>query len=120
MKLINGVKTFGAILIVTATSQIWAQASDPASTGSGEMTQSSQPMSSKAANRQLAKTVRRALAHTKGITMSGFVVMAKGGRVALTGTVPNSSQIPKAIDVAKGVPGVVAVDDYLSVGMPGH
>jgi hyperosmotically inducible protein len=103
----------------------YAQSSEPEAGTSGQaasmpMASPTHAMPSKAADRALAKRVRRTLAHTKGLNMSGLVVLVKHGRVALTGTVPSSDQIGKAAQVAGSVPGVTGVRNDLTVAVKGH
>jgi hyperosmotically inducible protein len=69
----------------------------------------------RAANRQLAKAVRRALVKVKGLDSGNIVVVAKGGTVLLGGSVPDASQIELAVSSTKGVNGVVAVNNSLSI-----
>ncbi|SEF12579.1 BON domain-containing protein [Burkholderia sp. WP9] len=125
MKQSNVLRVVGGVLVVMAMSPVHAQTSEPAPGMSGQaaampMASSPHAMPSKADDRQLAKKVRRALAHTKGLDMSGFVVLVKHGRVALTGTVPSSDQIDRAAQVAAGVPGVTGVRNDLTVKMKGN
>ncbi|WP_158937507.1 BON domain-containing protein, partial [Burkholderia sp. S171] len=42
-------------------------------------------------------------------------VIAKGGAVALAGSVPDSTQVSKAGEVAKGVPGVTSLNNSLTI-----
>jgi osmotically-inducible protein OsmY len=69
----------------------------------------------RAANRQLEKKVRRALAHMKGLNASGIAVRARDGAVTLQGWVPEQSQLQLALRTAQGVPGVVSVNDQLTI-----
>jgi hyperosmotically inducible protein len=69
----------------------------------------------RASNRALAKAVRSALVKAKGIDLTKVFVYAKGGMVTLSGSVPESSQVARASEVAKAVPGVAALDNRLSV-----
>jgi hyperosmotically inducible periplasmic protein len=78
--------------------------------------QSSGPASnSKAANRKLAKDVRRALSRAKDISVANINVRAVNGVVTLAGTVPDGSQIDKATKGAQGVSGVTAVKNSLTI-----
>lgn len=72
------------------------------------------------ANRQLAKAVRRALVKVKGLDSSQIVVVAKSGAVLLGGSVPAASQIDLAVSAAKGVNGVSAVNNSLTVKAQGQ
>ena len=53
----------------------------------------------------LAKWVLKALAHTSGLDSTTLFVKATGRDVALTGAVPDASQIPRAVDSAGRVAG---------------
>ena len=74
----------------------------------------------RAQNRQLAKTVRHALTHTKDLTSSGITVLARGGVVTLDGTVPTDEEIQVATNVASNVPGVHAVTNNLLMQEEGN
>src|SRR5471032_2623009 len=74
----------------------------------------------RAQNRLLAKTVRRALTRTKHLTSSGITVLARGGVVTLDGTVPTDEEIQVATNVASNVPGVHAVTNNLLMQEEGH
>ena len=73
------------------------------------------PHTSKAvrqANRRLENRVRTAL--TKGkIDARALTVLAKGGAVTLLGGTTDTTQIQRAGDIAKQVPGVTSVDNRL-------
>lgn len=73
----------------------------------------------RAENRALAKRVRQALAHTKGLTSSGITVIAKSGAVTLTGTVPDQAQIGLAEATAKNVSGVTSLKNNLTLDIVG-
>jgi osmotically-inducible protein OsmY len=96
------------VLALAATANVYAQASDGA-------TSTSSAKSAKQANRALAKEVRRALSKTKNLSTSNITVTAKGGAVTLAGTVPEAPQIEKAGEVAKGVAGVTSVKNALTI-----
>lgn len=74
----------------------------------------------RAENRALAKSVRQALAHTKGLVSSGINVIAKSGAVTLTGTVPDQPQISLAETTAQGVSGVTSVKNNLTLDIVGN
>ncbi|WP_168787435.1 BON domain-containing protein [Paraburkholderia aromaticivorans] len=126
MKRLNVPRVLGGVVVVMAMSApVHAQTSEPVAGMSGEaasmpMASSSHAMPSKASDRQLAKKVRHALAHTKGLDMSHIVVLVRHGRVALTGTVPSSDQISRAAEVVGGVSGVTGVRNDLTVKMKGN
>ena len=72
------------------------------------------------ADHLLAKQVRRALVHVKGLDSTQVVVVAHGGDVTLGGSVPEAGQIALAHAAAQGVSGVRSVRDSLSVKAPGQ
>lgn len=72
------------------------------------------------ADRLLAKQVRQALVHVKGLDSGRVVVVARSGAVTLGGSVPEAGQIDLAIAAAKGVRGVVDVTNGLSVKAAGQ
>lgn len=73
------------------------------------------------ANRKLAKQVRAALTKAKpALPMTDITVIAKGGVVSLTGSVPSQDQSAQATTVAQGVPGVSSVNNKLSIKQPGN
>jgi hyperosmotically inducible periplasmic protein len=69
----------------------------------------------RAQNHALEKAVRRALTRTKGLDASGVVVIARGGRVTLAGSVPDASQIDLAGKSATSTTGVKSVDNRVTV-----
>jgi hyperosmotically inducible periplasmic protein len=71
--------------------------------------------SSKQADRDLAKAVRRALGKTQGFDVSGVFVRARSGAVTLSGTVRSGDQIAVAGQVAQSVPGVKSVSNKLGI-----
>ncbi|MGF6920072.1 BON domain-containing protein [Paraburkholderia sp. 40] len=88
-----------------------ATASTPAASAASDQSKSA----TRAANRQLQKKVRRALAHTKGLNASGIAVRANDGALTLQGWVPEQSQLQLALRTAQGVPGVVSVNNQLTI-----
>jgi len=72
------------------------------------------------ANRKLAKNVRTALTKRGDVEMSRVMILAKGGSVALTGSVPEQQQIQLAEEHASGVDGVTKVENRLIVSTSGH
>jgi len=67
------------------------------------------------ADRELSRSVRRALSRTPGLVVSGIHVQARDGAVQLTGNVPSRAQIQQAGDVTKAVPGVTSVSNRLTL-----
>jgi hyperosmotically inducible protein len=117
MKMTTLVKGASGMLVMLASLSVFAQASGtdamaPATTSGAH--------ASKADNRALGKTVKRALTKNKEIDASNIYVRARDGVVRLTGFVPENAQIQIATDVTQGVSGVTSVDNKLSVRQPGH
>ncbi|KVH57791.1 transporter [Burkholderia sp. MSMB1072] len=67
-------------------------------------------------NRLLVKRVAAVLARTRGLDSSRILIRAADGTVTLSGTVPDSVQIPLAVNVARQVAGVTAVRNQLRIG----
>jgi hyperosmotically inducible protein len=63
----------------------------------------------------LAAQVKVALERSKAVPGQQIDVTAKGGAVTLWGTVGDSTEQAKAVEAAKSVPGVKAVDNKLSI-----
>ena len=63
----------------------------------------------------LVRDVRRAFTRTTGLNPSNIPVTARDGVVTLTGSVPRESQIQRAGDAAKSVPGVTEVSNKLTL-----
>ncbi|WP_028207207.1 BON domain-containing protein [Paraburkholderia nodosa] len=113
MKATQAIKLAGGALLVAVSVSAWAQGND---TGTAPATS----QSSKQANHALEKKVRAALEHAKDIKVENIVIRARGGAVTLEGTVPDSSQVDKAAQVAQGVPGVTSVKNALTIKEPGQ
>jgi hyperosmotically inducible periplasmic protein len=95
----------------------WSQTSESAATSTQSSVAPAEGGSAKAArqaNRALSKKVLHALSKG-GVKTSGINVIAKGGAVALAGSVVDPAQIDKAGEVAKGVPGVTSVKNSLTL-----
>lgn len=78
------------------------------------------PRGARDTNRQLEFTVSRALNHTGGLNASGIGVRAHDGRVTLTGSVPEQSQLALALRTAQRVQGVRSVQSQLTVRPAGR
>ena len=63
----------------------------------------------------LAKKVKSVLETTKGVTGQQIDVTAKGGAVTLWGTVADPKEQALAVEAAKAVPGVKAVENKLAI-----
>jgi osmotically-inducible protein OsmY len=106
LKLAAGVLVVMASIGVASISA-HAQSSDAAAAPTAK--------SSKASNKALSKEVRRAMTKTKGLTSSNINVRVRDGAVTLAGTVPDNSQIEKATEAAKSVPGVTSVKNAITI-----
>jgi hyperosmotically inducible periplasmic protein len=70
----------------------------------------------KAADRKLARAVRYAIEHVKGLDATRIAIVARNGNVTLTGSVPEGSQVDIAVQQAKSVAGGSPVVNRLTVG----
>jgi hyperosmotically inducible periplasmic protein len=117
MNAIGRLKLAVVAMTAIASFNAWAQASDSATTGA--MTQGTSKSSARKANRVLGRKVLHAL--SKGGVDTQFInVLAKNGAITLVGGLTDPSQIDKAGQVAKGVPGVVSVKNNLTVHEEGQ
>ena len=122
MKAIKTFKLIGSALIVVVSINAGSQTSESAATSTQSSMAPAGGGSGKAArqaNRALSKKVLHALSKG-GVKTSGINVIAKGGAVALVGSVTDSTQIDKAGEVAKGVPGVTSVKNSLTIKQVGQ
>jgi osmotically-inducible protein OsmY len=74
-----------------------------------------QPAETKKADKALARDVRRALGHTRGLNAQGVRVTARQGAVTLSGTVRTVDEMNTAEHVARNVRGVQAVANKLTL-----
>jgi osmotically-inducible protein OsmY len=118
MKKSSVVKT--AVLLVAAVCALGARAQTDTDAAPGVTQSANGAKSARAQNRKLVKDVRRALTHAKGVDASHINVLAKGGAVALAGSVPEAGQIELAGAAAGAVPGVASVNNQLHVHEPGN
>ncbi len=117
----------GATLVALSIGVAHAQTDAGASTAAA-VSSASAPVSAKAArkamraeNRALAKRVRQALAHTKGLQSSGINVIAKNGTtITLAGTVPDQTQMDLAVATSKSVSGVTSVKNSMTFEVEGN
>ncbi|BEU21197.1 BON domain-containing protein [Paraburkholderia sp. 22B1P] len=72
-------------------------------------------VSTKAANRSLAKSVRRALGRVKGLDPTRIYVKASDGTVTLSGNLRTQAQIDLAGRTASAVQGVVSVNNRIVI-----
>lgn len=73
----------------------------------------------KAADRKLARAVRKAIEHVKGLDATRIAIVANNGSITLAGSVPEDVQVDVAVQHAKAVPGVTNVTSRLDVGQLG-
>lgn len=66
-------------------------------------------------DKTLARQVKSALEATQGIAAQQIDVTAKGGAITLWGTVADPAEQNKAVEAAKAVPGVKAVENKLAI-----
>ncbi|SOE70009.1 BON domain-containing protein [Burkholderia sp. D7] len=111
MKVVDMLKALSVVVCVAVASSAYAQSSGAMATPDAAMS----AKTTKKVNRKLGLDVRHALSKAQGIDVSNIFVRARGGVVVLTGTVPDSAQIPKAEEVAKGVSGVTSVTNKITL-----
>ena len=117
MKVVDMLKALSVVVCVAVASSAYAQSSDAMATTDAASAKA-MAKTTKQVNRKLGLDVRRALSKAQGIDVSNIFVRARGGAVVLSGTVPDGAQIPKAEEVAKGVPGVTSVTNKLGLAAP--
>lgn len=119
MKSIVSKAVAGMIVAALVCGNAFAQASGAAAEASAPAAaQNASKAAAKTArksNRKLGYAVRKAISKVNGVNVSNITVRTKGGVVTLEGSVPDASQIDKAVEAAKGVAGVVSVNNKLSV-----
>jgi hyperosmotically inducible protein len=117
----KAIKIAGAVLLMAACINGYAQGASAADSASDSTTASASATanaaSGAASNKQLAASVRSALrsAHRHGLKSSYIRVRANDGVVTLTGVVADNSQIGLAASIAQGVPGVSSVVNKLKL-----
>lgn len=117
MKAFPAIKMIGGALIVLASINAYAQASDAAPAATTAAPTAKQ---TRAANRALSRKVRSALAKTKGLSVSNITVRARGGDVTLQGSVPQQEMVDLATQAAQGVAGVKSVKSALTIRAEGQ
>lgn len=118
MKAIQAIKLVGGALVVLASINAYAQASDVDMTNQPSAKQTAK--AAKSADRALAKKVRTTLSKSKDISVSNITVRAKSGAVTLQGSVPEQTQIDKATQIAQNVAGVTSVKNALTIRTVGQ
>jgi hyperosmotically inducible periplasmic protein len=119
MKAFPALKMIGGALIVLASINAYAQASD-AAPAAATTTAAPTAKQTRAANRSLSRKVRSALAKTKGLSVSNITVRARGGDVTLQGSVPQQEMVDLATQTAQGVAGVKSVKNALTIRAEGQ
>jgi hyperosmotically inducible periplasmic protein len=119
MKAFPALKMIGGALIVLASINAYAQASD-AAPAAATTTAAPTAKQTRAANRALSRKVRSALAKTKGLSVSNITVRARGGDVTLQGSVPQQEMVDLATQSAQGVAGVKSVKNALTIRAEGQ
>ena len=103
----QGLFLFPAIICWATLAQGSATMTPSCGTAEASSLASTQGMS----DRQLAKTVHRAIEHSGEIYTADMAVRAKDGVVTLVGSVPTASDVTQAAEVAHRVQGVVLVNN---------
>jgi osmotically-inducible protein OsmY len=80
---------------------------------------SPQRKAQRAEDRALAKKVRVAMQKSGSVNLANVTVLARSGKVTLTGYVPDNGQIELAKSSASSVEGVTSVTNNLVEGQPG-
>lgn len=120
MKIDGRNKWFAACLLATATIAHAQSGGSAAATANASapivatLPANASAKTQRAANRQLAKNVRQALARTKSLNIVNVTVRAKQGVVTLQGSMPDNNQIEQAAKVASAVSGVASVKNDLT------
>lgn len=117
MKTIHAIKIVSGALVVLASLNAYAQASDMTATSATVAAPNAkqQAKAIKTADRALQKKVRAAIAKSNGISVANIMVRARSGAVTLEGTVPEQTQSDKAAEVAQRVEGVMSVKNALKI-----
>jgi len=106
------IATLGMLVLLLATNA-YAQPIDAGASSTAKPASSIKAV--RAADRALQKSVRRALAKTRGLDVLNIDVRAHDGAVVLEGSVPDQSQIDVATRAAQSVPGVASVRNALVI-----
>jgi osmotically-inducible protein OsmY len=116
MKTMNRCKVVASLMGMVLAGYVYAQ-SKPLNTGSQSAItfMGSAGDESVADDRQLSEQVRAALAKAQNVEVSNIFVVAHEGKVILTGTAQDESQIALASQVAKSVKGVESVSNRLTI-----
>ncbi|WP_112175276.1 BON domain-containing protein [Paraburkholderia unamae] len=115
MKISRIITALSVCAIATSLSTAYSQSAQPTSGSSSVVPdRATTAKEQRKANRKLGADVRRALERA-GIDASSVVVQANAGAVTLIGAVPDTTQIARAESIARGVAGVTAVNNKLTI-----
>lgn len=117
MKVTRFIELLGVTMTVVLASTAYAQSSAAAAASDvvAPAPVSGTQKSTRKGDRKLSSDVRRTLSKTKGVVVTNIFVRARNGAITLTGSVPDSAQIGKAEETARGVPGVASVTNRLAL-----
>jgi osmotically-inducible protein OsmY len=106
----------GIVVLMLSTSG-FAQAAGAANGGGDDAASGSvhTDTTTAVADRKPEKNVHYALGKTKHLTRRDIRVHAAAGVVTLSGSVPNRTALDRAAEAARGVPGVTAVRNNLTI-----
>jgi hyperosmotically inducible periplasmic protein len=119
MNAVDLLKVWVVSACVAGASCVYAQSSDGTASAGDAAMAAPTAKQMRAADRKLARDVRRAMAKAQGFDVSNVFVRARSGAVTLTGSVPEGDQIAQAGEIAKGVPGVKSVLNRVTLGVQG-
>lgn len=110
----NTVTKVGASLVLLV-SMAGAMAQGPGQASDANGSRTASAAQAKPSDRQIAKSVRRAIRQGGGVDMAALTVRVKGGVVTLGGSVPSADEAAKAANAARKVNGVADVRNRLTV-----
>jgi hyperosmotically inducible periplasmic protein len=115
LQYINFIKGMSASLVLCGTFAVHAQVPEANMATTTATASAPGAKAMRAENRKLQKAVVRSLSHTKGLSASNILVVARGGVVTLAGSVPDAAQIELAVSATRTVDGVKDVKENLVV-----
>jgi osmotically-inducible protein OsmY len=107
-----------AVFVVAATSSALVYAQTDSSTDTTTSAPTKKEI--RAQNHALEKSVRRSLVKTRNLDTSNIVVIARNGTVTLNGGVLDSAEIERAAAAARATPGVIHVNNEITIREPGN
>jgi hyperosmotically inducible protein len=113
------IKSISCLTVVAAA----ALASIPAysqsdSNGASSVAPTKKEMRAK--NRALEKAIRKNFSKNQNLDASDVFIIPRNGNVSLAGDVPEASQIDIAGQIAAATPGVIHVNNKISIRYPGN